>query len=607
MSEHFHGAFGGQIIANRDITQHSKEMGLQIRRDVAEDTGMRPPGRGKTFLYGNLGATASNSLFLVNDPVFMAADMAQVLGTSKDPELLTQAWNGFELGKFVALSSACVTTYNIPQTNGSVVEATVNRQVQGPYYLGASLWNPYGGDAFSLDEVQTLAFTSVNENTFLALRAVETTETFLFQLSQYADNAAIKAGIKAGIEGLAVYNGQTVTITGTLTKTGSAWSGTYTIAFSVPENVPQMEARQGPVEHFLVSGGDSDSDYSVNAGSTFSLGISESSLQTNQRNKGGQYSGVVVKGTSSAPSAGDDLSGDAQSIQGVLNAGYWPDHGVNVYDSNAGGGEGSNIVGWYWASAVTIASVYMHATKGGGGSVVTSMRAEYSLDTTDGTDGTWVDTGAYFSQGISSGGFEHTFDFSGSPLANIKGLRLVRYDTGNYILTVEFVNTYATVSTGSADFVLYFPVSATPSGPASTGTGATCTTTTAAGAAAGISPSTSIGGASGGLPIWNLVTDTGPGDWYDHGAQTDTGGYFRFQAPIGSGTITVDIEHNETADEVSVATVCSFQVTDDSDITQLVQEFIASNTATLKRYVRANVSAISGTFAVAVCFADYSF
>lgn len=116
---------------------------------------------------------------------------------------------------------------------------------------GIVLLTPHGSDGMGSAETQTLVFTDVAEDHEHALRATGGTEAFVF--TPDISNAALKAGI----EGLPEYDGQTVTVTGTLTTdtdsdTGETlYSGTLTVAFSEEEDAPELEVLAAEVQELV--------------------------------------------------------------------------------------------------------------------------------------------------------------------------------------------------------------------------------------------------------------------------------------------------------------------------------------------------------------------
>ena len=153
-------------------------------------------------------------------------------------------------------------------------------------------------------EVQRITFTNVPNDQFLQLKVAGGDDTFNFQ-------ANITTGdLETGIEGLDELAGHVVAVTdhrstSTDPNTGETLqSGYVEIEFAEEENVPQLQVLSGEVQRLVVTEGDG-SNYTLNGGATFNLGITEADLQTNQRTIAGNFADVVTKGVSEGGTYGD--------------------------------------------------------------------------------------------------------------------------------------------------------------------------------------------------------------------------------------------------------------------------------------------------------------
>jgi hypothetical protein len=234
----------------------------------------------------------------------------------------------------------------------------------------------YSSDS-STAEVQTLVFTSAKDGMFHSLRAAGETEAFTFQLADYASSTAIKNALKAGIEALAAYSGITVSLSGTLTETSSAWSGTLTLTYSPNDNVPELEVRQGRADRLVVTAGD-DGDYTLNGCAAFALGDSNASVQTKLRAVSGQ-SAVVVAGSTTAGSSSwpnpttDLLSGLSFTYSGGGTSGNMTDGNTGTYTLISPGDYYSIDLGSTLAPQIKTLSCKAATNSGGGGSQLNAV------------------------------------------------------------------------------------------------------------------------------------------------------------------------------------------------------------------------------------------
>lgn len=136
------------------------------------------------------------------------------------------------------------------------------------------------------------------------------------------------AAIKAAIEDSDDFAGFTVDVYGsTTTSTGTdgvaLHSGKFILAVQGTEPYPAWAAVQNSeVQQFSVTDGDGG-NYTLNGGANFVMGASESSLQANQRDLGGDYTNVVIKGQSNATEAGGPLLVDGTaSASGEYSGAY---------------------------------------------------------------------------------------------------------------------------------------------------------------------------------------------------------------------------------------------------------------------------------------------
>jgi|GEM_PF-4210841 len=165
------------------------------------------------------------------------------------------------------------------------------------------------------NEVQRITFTNTPNSQFLQLKVAGGVDTFNFQANITTND------LETGIEGLDELAGQVVVVTDNRTTntdpdTGETRQNGYVaIEFAEDENVPQLQVLSGEVQRLVVEEGDSG-NYKLNNGANFNLGDTESDLQTNQRNLGGNFANVAVKGAS------NDVSGDSYVVSEPGTAGW---------------------------------------------------------------------------------------------------------------------------------------------------------------------------------------------------------------------------------------------------------------------------------------------
>lgn len=238
---------------------------------------------------------------LVNDAVSESA-----------PHNILHAPEGLAVGKTAFVMRANQTSIEVGAPVNEVVGGSLIFVATGGSRKGTVLHTSRGTNSFSINELQTLTFDNVPGDLEHGVRRTGSYETFVF--TPDISNAALEAGLEA------LYDGQTITVTGTLTTstdpiTGEdLYSGELEISFSIATNVAQLQVVSAETQRFVVQNGDLG-DYTLNGGANFNLGITESNLQTNQRGLGGVYDNVIVKGVSN-PYSGSGGSGSGSGSGG---------------------------------------------------------------------------------------------------------------------------------------------------------------------------------------------------------------------------------------------------------------------------------------------------
>ena len=189
-------------------------------------------------------------------------------------------------------------------------------------------------------EVQRITFTNVPNDQFLQLKVAGGDDTFNFQ-------ANITTGdLETGIEGLDELAGHVVAVTDHRTTSTDAntgetlQSGYVTVEFAEEENVPQLQVLSGEVQRLVVTEGDG-SNYTLNNGANFQLGITEGDLQTNQRTLAGNFANVVTKGVSEGLGylnvTLSNFTGGLTSLNGLVFEHNGEYNGAPSFDSTTSG------------------------------------------------------------------------------------------------------------------------------------------------------------------------------------------------------------------------------------------------------------------------------
>lgn len=276
-------------------------------------------------------------------------------------------------------------------------------------------------------------------------------------------------------------------------------------------NVPDLELWAGSVGSFLVSTGDSDG-YTWNGGDEFELGITEANLQVNQREIGGEYEDVIVKGESVAPVEGTGTVTFSGAGTAGVNVEFTPvstSNGKAFYFEDLGGaGYALEWSGERWEVKDNNNTVFYYNV----------ADTEYPPATG------WA---------VGSGS-------SPAPSAY--------HDIG---------------SAGSASFKAYYPLSAEPAAPSATGTGASASFLVNRGntskssrlanyndPALGFSVVTTIAG--GNNASYNVITESGETEPVELGANPSTSGYV-FSAEVWrvddeDSDLSIIVEHSDDGD-----------------------------------------------------------
>ena len=159
------------------------------------------------------------------------------------------------------------------------------------------------------NEIQSLAIVDIRANQSLSLKktGVATLST-AFKMTD--SNATIKAAAEE------VFGG---TITATKSVTTSAdgatgetiYNGTISFTFAgslAQTDVPLIVLVSGEYHTYVVTSGDSDSDYGYAGSTGAALGFNAATFQTAIRATGGVKAAIIVKGSSVAPVVGSLLT-----------------------------------------------------------------------------------------------------------------------------------------------------------------------------------------------------------------------------------------------------------------------------------------------------------
>lgn len=601
---HGHGAFGAQILGTQDMTKDTSAMSDTLATEVSQDTGFQPADDTHTFLQGLTGIAASCSMWFVNDKEFILRELSRLQGTSSDPIMLTRAWRGFKAGKYVTMYRVLNTEFSRNVSNSSTISKSINHQCSGVVYDGWALFNPFGSDAYESNEVQVITLTSVPDTTRLGVKALGGST-----IADVSDPTS-SASWKSAIESLPEYT--SVTVTGSVTLSGSNWSGSKTCTFGGSDadtNLPALVVVSGEVQTLTVSS--PSGNYKWNSSADFAAGDSVSAIQTKIQATSG-LSTALVDGTSTAPNGLGTNYALAATLTDIQNFNY--DHGgSNVLN------DGSNSSGYIIASTTdasyfifdlgashSIALLRMYC---GGGSVVSGVTTTVDLSTTGvfGGEETSVELDLNINDNWNEASASVTARYVRFTVPATTNLNVVEFEVrgpatgGSLALNIRSLASDGNIGQKSA-----------------TGTGAVAATSVQGGSAAsGVTVVTSVDGSSPsqrGGAIWNLVTGTEAGEWHDantflptDATETESGLYIRMQVPLAAGTgFTVVIEHADSTGG-SATTLHTFTVTDITVASQLAQEYVAAAGTAVKRFVRARFTSVTGSFAVALSYARESY
>ena len=599
MTDFAHGSKAGALLDGRDLTRYTTDFNFTTDIDVAEQTCLMADGGAKEYLYGNTGASAGLDGRLAKSRVQLEREMDALRGEEESGKLFLQAPAGFAPGRPAIIFQTLKSRLGVKGGLTSVNSTGMSFVADGVARVATMLLAPrvQGGANVTRNEVQILTFNNASSSQFFGLRASGTTQFWPFQLSSYGTDAALAAAIKTGVEGLAAYNGRTVTVTVLTPRSGTtALSLALQIEFDGAVNVAQLEAISGAVDSFVVAGGD-DGNYSSNGGADFTLGINEGAYQTNQRNLGGERQDVVCKGSSVAPTSPASLpltvdptntsSSSGFLIDGTLTGpatAHVPDGDVCVFDLG---------------SLQKVGKVQTFDQAAGGfsggtaqiqGSVTSDFANPINMGVANSSpkDNTWTDV-----PNSSTGN------------ANIRYVRFIA--SGEWSLSE--MRLLGISSPGNANFKSYYPLNRAPGAPTAAGTGATNTRTLATGAMPTSlnAATTQEGGAFTGL---NLVTSAqafSPVKTAD--AATNSGATVDLHAPFtstGSLNVPVVIEHapDNAGAPGAWATLATFAtITDATNRDQLAQRIVLSTGTLVQPWLRVRVPTLTGSAALGVALA----
>jgi len=519
--------------------------------------------RAADFSHEFIAALRSSGIALTGyHPVTMSAEIEEFLQQVRALKRNGQEWmiglGGMTPGNLVLMAKAIQTSFGSNFVTDALITAEADFQVtSGSPGLspGVSLLSPSGGDVLAAIEGQSLVFTNAPADLELVFRGAGTSE-----VSTAFKPSDSNVTIKARIQELAAYAGQTVTSTGSLTTstdgvTGETlYSGTRSIAFSMEADVPQLEVLAGEQQRLVVTTGDY-SPYTLNGGADFTLGASAATIQTNQRALAGSYAAVVVKGVSVAPPASRVVVAGAGTAEAN---GTFFENGTNegrpLYLLGAAEVFYSASFGWFIGSR----------------------------------------TGGYWYQAPSS---------QGSLTPPSTGWQV----GGTGVAPAPTVSYTSATSNGSATLNSYFPYSVgNVANPSSTGTGDAVSTIHQGGADAGavVVESTTAGGSDGSEAVYNVLTATGnetPVNDTGLAAATTNGldAMLQVLAPVGSTpSLTVKVQHapDVTGSPGTWADLFTFDAVTEAGV---VRKTVAADVS-INPHLRAVVQAITGSWVAAV-------
>lgn len=477
---------------------------------------------------------------------------------------------------------------------------------------------------------QILSWVSPDPERFYSLKGTGFSEKFEFRRSQSVDNTAFLLALKTGLSGLPAYNGRTVTVTGT-------FPNAVTVEFSGSTEAVMLVPDGGVTDSFTVTNG--VSPFTVNNGASFNLAIAEGALQTNQRTLGGQFAGVVAKGSSVANTGPGKSQAITYSGNGPITIG-----GVTVDITTP---ESVNtLVGRIKTANPT------RTTLTGTGTITKAAPEGYEVISA-GTNGA---NGRYTSDGTTENGAPHLVktgyliyrssigDWCILDIANGNSVLYqvsggaasppqsgwVAVDGATPAPTVNYVsgtpasvnitltdnasagnvadlpvtgtgatsNSTAPQPNGTADFKLYYPTGATPVAPGVTGTGAAIVRTFSA-------SQVGLNVAVPGVDNYNYLTaaTTGP-IVNDSATPTNLGGAFTLQiasldtAELGATPASFKSKIQHSDDGVTFTDLVTF----DDLTTKTSSTKSVPKTTAIKPYVRFSVTDCVGRWAPSVAF-----
>lgn len=275
--------------------------------------------------------------------------LASGIGSQDANHKLLYAPEGDVFGKDCFILNSNQNSVELSSPINGVVMISAGFQATGGPRRGVVLHGCHSVNETFNHQSFTLVFTAVPTYQFLTVKdTVNLDFSSDFVLNTAGNAAGIRAAVKAAVESLDAYSGTTVTVTGTLTLSTGTWSGTLLVTVDDVIDYPLISVLGGKIETLTVAGGDTG-NYTADGGGNFTLGVNEATLQTNQRTLAGQHANVIVKGISAAvtPEVHSLIAADA-----LANATIYIDVTITPGETNADiqtairlkGGNFSNVV-----------------------------------------------------------------------------------------------------------------------------------------------------------------------------------------------------------------------------------------------------------------------
>jgi hypothetical protein len=560
---------------------------------------LRPPGRAKTYIYGQQYGAAGFTARHPRNREYVDRELAEL--SDGESHILSIAPFGAEIATAVSILYSLRNSHRTTSSMDGVTGSEIAFNANGGVRPGLMLHSHIGAGTSSRNEIQSIVFTNVPASQVLAFRKIDDA-TLSATFTAVDTNTTLKARLEA------IYGG-TITVSGTLSTSTDAvtgetlYSGTLNALFAgslASTDVPLLMVVTGEVESLVISGATGTGTY---RGATITPGNTEGTVQTAVRATGGNNANVVIKGTSNAVSAGANLvdtEGGAEFSSGEHDGHEDTDL---LFDGSTGNASSASYdedgeAGWDFGDGNPQAISKVRLYFGENNAAQTALPTNYVIEVQEQGSLVWTEYSSYNGVALPQGWKEHT-----ATATNIRKVRVVFGDAVTIINEIEIIGAPIT---GNGRYNAYFPITV---GDIAIGVAAG-TGYSVSGAENGSSFASNLASTTirngGTLTDVVLVTATGNGDAVDFSIARAYGwtAHLHVISALGTTpTLDVVIEHSDDG-STGWSTLGTFAQVTAASSQRLVS---ASNTTAVKRYVRAKrtVAGTGAEFIYAVSFAPY--